>query len=80
VATLVGCLHMKVMHMKPKATYTVTYTSDKSHTMEDDFYLVRVEAHSPQDAHLIIKNIEEYFDGVVVEFEEEEVKPRRRRR
>jgi hypothetical protein len=59
--------------------FTITYTSDKAQSLEDDFILVNIEAHSYEDAMTIVENIERSFKGVTVTCEEHARKKKRRR-
>lgn len=61
-------------------TYVVTYTSDRMSSLDDDFYCVKIMAHTPQDAYTIIQNVESHFGAVVVTMEEEEPTVRKKRR
>lgn len=63
-----------------KAAYTITYVTSKQSSLDDDFILLRIEAHSQEDAMLIINNIERYFKGVTVTCEDiKEDKPTKKR-
>lgn len=56
--------------MKNKSI-TILYTKDKAKSIEDSFAIFSFVVYNKKDFEDVIKNIEEHFDGIVIECDEE---------
>ena len=53
---------------------TILYTKDKMKSVEDSFAVFSFVVYNKRDFEQVIKNIEEHFDGVIIECDDVEGK------
>lgn len=62
---------------------TILYTKDKAENLDDAFAIFHFVVYNQKDFERVIKNIEEHYDGVVIECSEgtrKEYEPEKRKR
>lgn len=56
--------------MKNKSI-TILYTKDKAKSIEDSFAIFSFVVYNKKDFEDVVKNIEEHFDGIIIECDDE---------
>ena len=60
--------------------FTITYTKSKQEDLDDPFAILKFVVYNEKELEAVLKNIEEHFDGVIIEAGDDKKTNRRKSR